>query len=69
MRRVIFGGATSLDNLFARKDDSVDWLMWNDEVGEIMSEFWTTIDHTPIHPCTLPRLTGLPVLLENWHIY
>ncbi len=32
MRKVIFGGANSLDNFFARKDDSVDWLMWSDEV-------------------------------------
>ncbi|MFN2493308.1 MAG: dihydrofolate reductase family protein [Pyrinomonadaceae bacterium] len=44
MRTVIFGGANSLDNYFARKDDSVDWLMWNDEVSSIMSEFWKTID-------------------------
>jgi dihydrofolate reductase len=44
MRKVIFGGANSLDNYFARKDNSVDWLMWNDEVGEIMSQFWKTID-------------------------
>jgi hypothetical protein len=27
MRKVVFGGANSLDNYFARKDDSVDWLM------------------------------------------
>ncbi|MDQ2935907.1 MAG: dihydrofolate reductase family protein [Acidobacteriota bacterium] len=44
MRKVIFGGANSLDNFFARRDDSVDWLMWSDEVAPIMAEFWKTID-------------------------
>src|SRR3712207_87995 len=44
MRKVTFGGACSLDNFFARKDDSVDWLMWTDEVNEIMESYWSTID-------------------------
>ena len=44
MRKVTFGGANSLDNFFARKDDSVDWLLWDKEVGSIMKEFWKTID-------------------------
>lgn len=44
MRKVTFGGACSLDNFFARKDDSVDWLMWCKEVGEIMRDYWRTID-------------------------
>jgi len=44
MRKITFGGANSLDNYFARKDNSVDWLMWTDEVGEIMSAYWKTID-------------------------
>src|SRR4030095_16447346 len=44
MRKVTFGGATSLDNFFARKDDSVDWLMWNNEVTKLMTAFWKTID-------------------------
>ena len=44
MRKVTFGGASSLDNFIARKDDSVDWLLWNDEAGEIMREYWKTID-------------------------
>lgn len=44
MRKVTFGGAASLDNFFARKDDSVDWLLWSDEVGEIMKSYWETID-------------------------
>ena len=43
-RKVTFGGACSLDGYFARKDDSVDWLMWSDEAAEVMSDYWKTID-------------------------
>ena len=44
MRTVTFGGANSLDNFIARKNDEVDWLMWDKEVGAISSKFWKTID-------------------------
>ena len=44
MRKVTFGLANSLDNLIARKDGAVDWLMWSDEVTKIMSDFWQKID-------------------------
>jgi dihydrofolate reductase len=44
MRKVIFGGASSLDNFFARPDGSVDWLVWDDEVSRIMANFWPRID-------------------------
>lgn len=44
MRKVIFGGANSLDNYIAGKDDSVDWLRHNDEVNEIMARYWKMID-------------------------
>jgi dihydrofolate reductase len=44
MRKVVFGGANSLDNYFARKDDAVDWLMWSDEVSEIMADYFKTFD-------------------------
>src|SRR6476661_2643153 len=44
MRKVTFGGACSLDNYFARLDNSVDWLMWSDEAGEIMKDYWANID-------------------------
>ena len=40
MRKVTFGGASSLDNFFARKDDSVDWLLWCKEVQQIMKDYW-----------------------------
>ena len=44
MRKVTFGGAPSLDNYFARKNDAVDWLMWSNEAAGIMGEYWKTID-------------------------
>ena len=44
MRKVVFGGANSLDNYFARKDDSVDWLMFSDEVSQIMADYFKTFD-------------------------
>lgn len=44
MRKVTFGGANSLDNYFARKDDAVDWLLWSDEAMKVMTDYWKTID-------------------------
>ena len=44
MRKVTFGGANSLDNFIARKDDTVDWLLWSKDVNEIMKSYWKTID-------------------------
>ena len=44
MRKVTFGGANSLDNYFARKDESVDWLLWCKEVAEMMKDYWKNID-------------------------
>jgi len=44
MRKVIFGGANSLDNYIARPDGAVDWLLWSDEAMEIMKDFWPRFD-------------------------
>lgn len=44
MRKVIFGGANSLDNYLARPDHAVDWLLWGDEAAALMKDFWKTID-------------------------
>ncbi len=44
MKKIIFGGANSLDNYFARKDNAVDWLMWSDEAQALMAEFWDRFD-------------------------
>ena len=45
MRKVIFGGANSLDNFIAREDGAVDSLLWSDEVTEIMNDFWPQMIH------------------------
>jgi dihydrofolate reductase len=44
MRKLTFGGANSLDNYLARPDHAVDWLLWGEEVGPIMADFWKSID-------------------------
>ena len=44
MRKVIFGGANTLDNYIAGKDDSIDWIRHSKEVNEIMKRYWETID-------------------------
>ncbi|HVS10857.1 MAG TPA: dihydrofolate reductase family protein [Planctomycetota bacterium] len=44
MRKITFGGANSLDNYLARPDHAVDWLMWGEEIAEVMAKFWKTID-------------------------
>jgi dihydrofolate reductase len=44
MRKVTFGGASSLDNYLARPDHAVDWLMWCDEAAEVMRDYWKTVD-------------------------
>lgn len=44
MRKVIFGGANSLDNFIARHDHAVDWLLWKDEVTSIVTENWKRYD-------------------------
>ena len=43
-RKVTFGGANSLDNFIARPDHAVDWLLWSNEAGEIMKDYWSTVD-------------------------
>jgi len=44
MRKVVFGGANSLDNYFARKDHSTDWLRWSDEAAAVTAAYWKTFD-------------------------
>jgi dihydrofolate reductase len=44
MRKVIFGGANTLDNYIAGKDDSIDWIRHSDDVNEIMQRYWKAID-------------------------
>jgi dihydrofolate reductase len=44
MRKVVFGGANSLDNFIARADGAVDWLLWSDETMELMKDSWARFD-------------------------
>ncbi|HMQ04415.1 MAG TPA: dihydrofolate reductase family protein [Pyrinomonadaceae bacterium] len=44
MRKVIFGGANSLDNFIARRNGAVDWLMWGNEAAELMKDMWSRFD-------------------------
>jgi len=44
MRKAIFGGANSLDNYIARKDDAVDWLLWGPEAAAVMATYWKQFD-------------------------
>ena len=44
MRKVIFGGANTVDNYIAGKGDSIDWIRNSPEVNDIMKRYWETID-------------------------
>lgn len=44
MRKVVFGGAISLDNFIARPDGSFDWIMWSEEGQAVMADYWKTFD-------------------------
>src|SRR5215208_3573073 len=44
MRKVIFGGANTLDNYIAGENDSIDWIRHSKDVDEIMKRYWKTID-------------------------
>ncbi len=44
MRRIVYGGASSLDQHFARADHSIDWLRWSDDAAAIMHDFWPAFD-------------------------
>ena len=44
MRKVIYGGACSLDGFFADRDGAIDWLHFSKDVEKIMSASWATTD-------------------------
>lgn len=44
MRKVVFGGANSLDNYFARKGGSYDWIKFDAESMELMKDMWPRFD-------------------------
>lgn len=44
MRKVVYGGATSLDQFLAREDGAVDWLIMDAESMELMKDMWDRFD-------------------------
>ncbi|MGQ0588066.1 MAG: dihydrofolate reductase family protein [Sphingosinicella sp.] len=44
MRKVTFGGACSLDNLFTGPDEAMDWLRWSDDAAKVTAESWKGVD-------------------------
>jgi dihydrofolate reductase len=58
MRKVVFGGANSLDNFIARPDHSVDWLMWCKEAADVMKGSWQRFDAVLMGRKTYEVATG-----------
>jgi dihydrofolate reductase len=44
MRKVIYGGACSLDGYFAGKDGAIDWLHMSKDVEDVMRKSWASTD-------------------------
>jgi dihydrofolate reductase len=44
MRKVMYGGAMSLDGFIAGPGESIDWIRQSDETAELMREMWRTVD-------------------------
>ena len=44
MRKVIYGGATSLDNFLAGPGEAIDWLRWSDDAAKISAESFKGVD-------------------------
>ena len=44
MRKVVYGGACSLDGYVIGKDNAMDWLHMSKDVEEIMRESWANTD-------------------------
>jgi len=44
MRKVIYGGACSLDGYFAGPDGALDWLHFSKDVQEIIAKSWASTD-------------------------
>jgi dihydrofolate reductase len=44
MRKVIFGGANTLDNYIAGTDDAIDWIRHSNEANAFLADLWKRID-------------------------
>jgi dihydrofolate reductase len=43
-RKVVFGGAVSLDFYFAGPDEAIDWLRWSDDSAAVSAASWKGVD-------------------------
>ena len=43
-RKVIFGGAVSLDMYFTGPDEAIDWLRWSDDAAAASKASWKGVD-------------------------
>jgi dihydrofolate reductase len=44
MRKVIYGGASSLDALITGPDEAIDWIRQSDDTAKLMAEMWNSVD-------------------------
>ena len=44
MRKVIYGGACSLDGFFTGPHGEIDWLHFSEDVQKVMARTWATAD-------------------------
>lgn len=59
MRKVIYGGACSLDGFLAGPGGAIDWLHFSKDVQEVMTKSWATADTILFGRKTLDAATGL----------
>ena len=58
MRKVIYGGACSLDGFFTAGDGAIDWLHFSKDVEAVMKKFWANTDALLFGRKTWERAAG-----------
>ena len=59
MRKVIYGGACSLDGFLAGPDGAIDWLHFSKDVQEVMTKSWAAADTILFGRKTFEAAAGL----------
>ena len=44
MRKLTYGGASSLDLMIAGPDEAMDWMLWSDDAAAIGGASWQGVD-------------------------
>src|SRR5687768_571659 len=44
MRKVVYGGACSLDGFITGPGGSIDWIRWSEDLNDIMRDHWAATD-------------------------